>query len=41
MGTERSTFVIDAEGRMARVFRRVKPDEHVGLLQEALRELKK
>jgi thioredoxin-dependent peroxiredoxin len=41
MGTERSTFVIDAEGRMANIFRRVKADEHVALLQEALRKLKK
>lgn len=28
MGTERSTFVVDAEGRLEAVFRRVKPDEH-------------
>ena len=41
MGTERSTFVINAEGRIANIFRRVKPDEHVALLQEALHELKK
>ena len=41
MGTERTTFVIDAEGRIARVLRRVKPEEHVALLQEALSELKK
>ena len=37
MGTERSTFVIDAEGRLAKILRRVKPDEHVALLREALR----
>jgi thioredoxin-dependent peroxiredoxin len=37
MGTERTTFVIDAEGRIAKVLRRVKPAEHVGLLREALR----
>ena len=41
MGTERTTFVIDAGGRIAKVFRRVKPEEHVALLQEALGELKK
>jgi thioredoxin-dependent peroxiredoxin len=29
MGVERSTVVIDAEGNVAKVFRRVKPDEHV------------
>lgn len=37
MGTERSTFVIDAEGRIGQIFRRVKPEEHVDLLQKALR----
>ena len=36
MGTERTTFVIDEEGRIANIFRRVKPDEHVALLREAL-----
>ena len=29
MGVERSTFLIDAEGRIAKVMRRVKPDTHV------------
>jgi peroxiredoxin Q/BCP len=28
-GVERSTFVIDPEGRIARIMRRVKPDTHV------------
>ena len=28
MGTERSTFVIDEQGRIEAIFRRVKPDEH-------------
>ena len=28
MGVERSTFVIDADGRLAAIKRRVKPDEH-------------
>ena len=28
MGVERSTFVIDAEGKIARVMRKVKPDTH-------------
>jgi peroxiredoxin Q/BCP len=41
MGTERSTFVIDAEGRIAKVLRRVKPEEHVALLKDALLEMKK
>jgi peroxiredoxin Q/BCP len=29
MGVERSTFLIDPEGRIAKVMRRVKPDTHV------------
>ena len=37
MGAERSTFVIDAEGRIAAILRKVKPDEHVELLRDALR----
>jgi peroxiredoxin Q/BCP len=28
MGVERSTFVIDRDGKVARVFRKVKPDGH-------------
>jgi peroxiredoxin len=28
MGVHRSTFVIDADGNVASVFRDVKPDEH-------------
>ena len=37
MGAERSTFVIDGEGRIAAVFRKVKPENHVSLLLDALR----
>ena len=40
MGTERSTFVIDRDGRIAQIFRRVKPEEHVALLQQVLHEAK-
>jgi peroxiredoxin Q/BCP len=36
MGTERSTFVVDGRGRIAAIFRKVKPEEHVGLLRQAL-----
>src|SRR3954447_21922799 len=36
MGTERSTFVIDGEGRIAKIFWKVKPEEHVDLLLNAL-----
>ena len=35
-GTERSTFVIDPNGRVAGIFRKVKPELHVDLLKEAL-----
>jgi peroxiredoxin Q/BCP len=35
-GVERSTFVIDADGSVARVMRRVKPDTHVEQVLEAL-----
>ena len=35
-GIERSTFVIDAEGRVAKVMRRVKPDTHAEQVLEAL-----
>jgi peroxiredoxin Q/BCP len=36
MGVERSTFVIDADGNVARVMRRVKPDTHAEQVLEAL-----
>lgn len=36
MGAERTTFVIDPRGRIAKILRMVKPAEHVALLQEAL-----
>jgi thioredoxin-dependent peroxiredoxin len=36
MGVERSTFLIDEEGRIAKVMRRVKPDTHAELVLEAL-----
>jgi peroxiredoxin Q/BCP len=37
MGAERSTFVIDKAGRISAIFRKVKPEEHVGILRKALR----
>jgi peroxiredoxin Q/BCP len=37
MGAERSTFVIDGTGRISAIFRKVKPEEHVTILREALR----
>jgi thioredoxin-dependent peroxiredoxin len=36
MGTERSTFVIDEKGRIARVFRKVRVDGHEKEVLEAL-----
>jgi peroxiredoxin Q/BCP len=36
MGTERTTFVIDSQGRISAILRKVKPDEHVGQLRAAL-----
>jgi len=36
MGIERSTFVIDRDGRIAAIFRKVKPGEHVEQLRAAL-----
>jgi thioredoxin-dependent peroxiredoxin len=36
MGIERSTVVIDSEGNVAKVFRRVKPEEHVQQVLTAL-----
>jgi peroxiredoxin Q/BCP len=36
MGVERSTFLIDSEGRIARVMRKVKPDTHVEQVLQAL-----
>jgi thioredoxin-dependent peroxiredoxin len=39
MGAERTTFIIDATGRIAAIFRKVKPEEHVGLVRDALKNL--
>jgi peroxiredoxin Q/BCP len=36
MGIERSTFVIDADGNVAKVMRRVKPDTHTQQVLDAL-----
>jgi peroxiredoxin Q/BCP len=38
-GVARDTFVIDAEGKVAKVLPKVKPAEHDELLLEALAEL--
>ena len=39
MGAERSTFVIDGDGKIAAIFRKVKPEEHAATVQEALSKL--
>jgi peroxiredoxin Q/BCP len=36
MGVERSTFLIDPDGRVAKIMRRVKPDTHAELVLDAL-----
>ncbi len=36
MGAERNTFVINPEGRISAIFRKVKPAEHAALLRESL-----
>jgi peroxiredoxin Q/BCP len=37
MGVDRSTFVIGPDGNVAKVFRKVKPDEHADQVLDALR----
>ena len=39
MGVERSTFVIDGKGKIAAIFEKVKPEEHVSKVLRALDEL--
>ena len=39
MGVQRATFVIDPEGRVAKVFPKVSPKTHDEVVLEALREL--
>jgi len=39
MGAERSTFIVDRAGRIAAIFRKVKPEEHVAIVREALENL--
>ncbi len=38
-GNERTTFVVDADGRVAKVLRKVKPAEHDELVLEALQQV--
>lgn len=39
MGIERSTFIIDEDGRIARAWRKVKPRGHAAMLRDALSAL--
>jgi peroxiredoxin Q/BCP len=39
MGAERTTFIIDSAGKVARVLRKVKPAEHDDLVLKALQEV--
>ncbi|PZR74248.1 MAG: thioredoxin-dependent thiol peroxidase [Chthoniobacterales bacterium] len=39
MGAERSTFVIDGRGQISAIFRKVKPEEHAAIVQQALRDI--
>ena len=39
MGVERTTFLIDKEGRIARIFPKVKVDGHVAEVTQAVAEL--
>jgi thioredoxin-dependent peroxiredoxin len=38
MGIERSSFLIDADGKVKAVFEKVSPGDHLGLVQKALKE---
>ncbi len=40
MGTNRVTFLIDPEGRIAKIWPKVKPEEHAAEVLEALKALK-
>jgi thioredoxin-dependent peroxiredoxin len=39
MGIERSTFLIGADGKIKKIFRKVKPDGHAEQVYEALQSL--
>ena len=39
MGVERATFVIDRQGKIAAVFRKVKVDSHAGEVLDAIRSI--
>lgn len=39
MGNERTTFILDRDGNIAKVFPKVKPDGHAEAVSEALKEI--
>lgn len=39
MGNERTTFIIGKDGKIAKIFRKVKPAEHTKLVEDALKSL--
>jgi peroxiredoxin Q/BCP len=39
MGVQRDTFVIDADGKIARILRKVQPKTHDDVVLEALEQL--
>lgn len=39
MGNERTTFIIGKDGKIAKIFRKVKPAEHTQLVEDALKAL--
>ena len=39
MGVARTTFIIDAKGRIARVFEKVKPEDHAAEVADAVAAL--
>jgi peroxiredoxin Q/BCP len=39
MGVERTTFILDRAGRIAAIFRKVKPEGHVAIVREALKNI--
>jgi peroxiredoxin Q/BCP len=41
MGVERTTVIIDRDGRVARIFPKVKVEGHVQEVENALRELER
>ena len=39
MGMERSSFLVGADGRIARIWRKVKPEAHAAQVMEAAKAL--